>query len=148
MWFSHNSISKESACNAGDSHSIPGPGRYPGKGNGNPLLYSCLWNPMDRGAWQDTVHGVTRVRHDPATKPPPLSIYKRPVLIICSQFHLLLHHCSSWHYSGDGLLSPWSCVYWLLTRFSQYKIIVDLGEEETLKRSVSHILFSLDNILG
>ena len=40
------------------------------QGNGNPLQYSCLENPMDRGAWQATVHGVARVRHDLATKPP------------------------------------------------------------------------------
>ena len=44
------------------------------KANGNPLQYSCLENPMDRGAWQAAVHGVTRVRHDLATKPPPLNI--------------------------------------------------------------------------
>ena len=42
-----------------DSGSIPGSGRSPGGGNGNPLQYSCLENPMDRGAWQATVHGVT-----------------------------------------------------------------------------------------
>ena len=41
-----------------------------GEGNGNPLQYSCLENPMDRGAWQATVYGVTRVRHDSMTKPP------------------------------------------------------------------------------
>ena len=52
---------KESAVNAGDLGSIPGLGRARGEGNGNPLLYSCLENPMDRGAWQATVHGVTRV---------------------------------------------------------------------------------------
>ena len=46
---------KESACNAGDLGSIPGSGRSPGEGNGNPLHYSCLENPMDRGAWQATV---------------------------------------------------------------------------------------------
>ena len=46
-----------SACNAGDLGSIPGPGRSPGEGNGNPLQYSCLENPMDRGAWRATVHG-------------------------------------------------------------------------------------------
>ena len=45
---------KESACNAGDLGSIHGSGRCPGKGNGNPLQYSCLENPMDRGAWQTT----------------------------------------------------------------------------------------------
>ena len=43
---------KESACNAGDPGLIPGLGRFPGEGNGNPLQYSCLGNPMDRGAWQ------------------------------------------------------------------------------------------------
>ena len=51
---------------------VPGSGRSPGKGNGNPVQYSCLENPTDRGAWQATVHGVTRVRHDLATKPPPV----------------------------------------------------------------------------
>ena len=50
---------KESACNAGDQDSIPGLGRSFGEGNGNPLQYSCLENPMDRGAWRATVHGVT-----------------------------------------------------------------------------------------
>ena len=53
------SDSKESACNAGDRGSIPGLGRSPGKGNGNPLQYSCLENSMDRGAWWATVHEVT-----------------------------------------------------------------------------------------
>ena len=47
-----------SACNVGDLGSIPGSGRSPGEGNGNPLQYSCLENPMDRGAWWATVHGV------------------------------------------------------------------------------------------
>ena len=50
---------KESACNAGDPASIPGLGRSPGKGNGNPLQYSCQENPTDRGAWWVTDHGVT-----------------------------------------------------------------------------------------
>ena len=48
MGFPGGSDGKESACNAGDVGSIPGPGRYPGEGNGNPLQYSCLGNPMDR----------------------------------------------------------------------------------------------------
>ena len=46
------------AGDAEDSGSIPGPGRFPGAGHGNPLQYSCLENPMDRGAWWATVHGV------------------------------------------------------------------------------------------
>ena len=49
---------KESACNAGDLCSMPGVGRSPGGGHGNPLQYSCLENPMDREAWQATVQGV------------------------------------------------------------------------------------------
>ena len=51
---------KESACQAGDADSIPGSGRSAGEGNGNQFQYSCLGNPMDRGAWQATVHGVTK----------------------------------------------------------------------------------------
>ena len=51
---------KESASNAGDPSSIPGSGRSPGEGHGNPLQYSCLENPTDRGAWQATVHGVAK----------------------------------------------------------------------------------------
>ena len=58
--FSGGSEGKASACNAGDPGSIPGLGRSPGEGNGNPLQYSCLENAMDRGAWQATVHGVTK----------------------------------------------------------------------------------------
>ena len=55
--------SKESACNAedvGDDGSIPGSGRSPGGGSGNPFQYSCLENIMDRGAWQAIVHGLTK----------------------------------------------------------------------------------------
>ena len=70
MGFPHSSVGKESACSAGDLGLIPGSGRSPGEGNGNPLQYSCLENPMDRGAWQAIVHRVTRVRHDLVTKPP------------------------------------------------------------------------------
>ena len=70
MGFPHGSVGKSSACNAGGPGSIPGLRRSPGEGNGNPLKYSCLENPMDRGAWQATVLGITRVQHDLATKPP------------------------------------------------------------------------------
>ena len=51
---------EESARKAGDVGSIPGSGRFPGGGHANPLQYSCLENPMDRGAWQATVHGVAK----------------------------------------------------------------------------------------
>ena len=56
--FPRNSVGKESACRAEDLGSIPGSGRSPGEGNGNPLQYPCLENPMDRGAWGAAVHGV------------------------------------------------------------------------------------------
>ena len=56
--FHGGSEGKASACNVEDPGSIPGLGRSPGEGNGNPLQYSCLENPMDRGAWWATVHGV------------------------------------------------------------------------------------------
>ena len=69
--FPCSSVSRESACNSGDLGSIPGLGRSSGEGNGNPLQYSCLENPMDRGAWQATVHGITKVKHNLGTKPPP-----------------------------------------------------------------------------
>ena len=69
-----SSVSKESACNAGDPGLIPGSGRSPGERNGHPSSYSCLENRMDRGARQAIVHGVTRVGHDLATKPPSTTV--------------------------------------------------------------------------
>ena len=60
MGFPGGSDSKESACSVGDPGSIPGLGRSPGEGKGNALQYSCLENPMDGGAWQATVHGVSK----------------------------------------------------------------------------------------
>ena len=60
MGFPGSSDGKESACNVGNSASIPGSGRFSGEENSNPLQYSHLENPMDRGAWQVKVHGVTK----------------------------------------------------------------------------------------
>ena len=62
------SVEKNPPANAGITGSIPGSGRFPGEGHGNPLQYSCVGNPMDAGAWWATVHGVTRVTHDLVTK--------------------------------------------------------------------------------
>ena len=58
---------KNLPANARDMGSVPGSGRSPGEGNDNPLQYSRLGNPMDRGAWGAAVHGVARIRHDLAT---------------------------------------------------------------------------------
>ena len=60
--FPGGSIGKASAYNAGDLGLIPGLGRFPGEGNGNPLQHSCLENPVDGGAWYATVHGVSKSR--------------------------------------------------------------------------------------
>ena len=62
MSFSGGSDGKESSCNAGETSLIPGFGKSPGEMNGYPLQYSCLENPMHRGAWEATVHRVTESR--------------------------------------------------------------------------------------
>ena len=79
--FPYSSVGKESACNAGDLRLIPGSGRSPEEGNGNPLQYSCLENLMDKGAWWATVHGVKRVGHNLATK-----LSSAPVIINLCHF--------------------------------------------------------------
>ena len=62
LGFPGGSDDKESACNAGDPGSVPGLGRSPEEGHGNPLQHFCLGNPMDRRAWWATVHGVAKSR--------------------------------------------------------------------------------------
>ena len=71
MGFPSGPMEENSPANAGDAGLIPASGRFPGEGNGNPLQNSCLENSMDRGAWQATVHGVSRVKHNLQTKPAP-----------------------------------------------------------------------------
>ena len=64
--FPGGSDGKESACNAEDLGLIPGLGRSPGEGNGNPLQYSCLENSMDRGDWRAIAHGLTKSQTQPS----------------------------------------------------------------------------------
>ena len=66
--FPCGSEGKASAYNAGDRGLVPGSGRFPGEGHGNPLQYSCLENPVDRGAWWATVHGVAELDMTEATQ--------------------------------------------------------------------------------
>ena len=79
-----SSVGKESTENARDPGLIPGLGRSPGEGNGNPLQYSCLENPMDCSLPGSSIHRVTRVGHDLVTKPPPPEI---PREISCKDGH-------------------------------------------------------------
>ena len=79
--FPGGSVVKNPPASAGDAGSIPGSGRSLGEGNGNPLQYSCLGNPVDRGVWKSTVDGVARVGHNLATKLPP------PFLLLTSLFY-------------------------------------------------------------
>ena len=88
MSFPGGSEVKASACNTGDPGSIPGLGRSLGEGNGNLLQYSCLENPMDRGAWSATVHGFAKSR----TR--------------LSDFTSLHAHCSTGGGYGNPLLYP------------------------------------------
>ena len=81
LGFPHSSVGKKSACNARDLGSIPGLGRSPGEGNGDTFQYPCLENPMERGAWQDIVHGVSRVGHNLVTKPPLPYLINNVVLV-------------------------------------------------------------------
>ena len=80
MGFPGGSVVKNLHANAGDLGSISGSGISPGEGNGNPLQYSCLGNPMGRGTWWAMVNGVARVRHDLVmTQQQSTSLYIHPI---------------------------------------------------------------------
>ena len=93
---------KESTCQTGDVSSIAGLGRSPGEENDNPVQYSCPENHTDRGAWQATVHGVTRVRHDWVNSNNTTMFHKRTRKW---KWKLLSVSNSLWPY---GLYSPWN----------------------------------------
>ena len=69
---------KESTCQSRRYRFDPWVRKIPGEGNGNPLQYSCLENPIDRGTWRATVHGFARVGHNLVTKPPPVRTHSKP----------------------------------------------------------------------
>ena len=82
--FPGGSEDKASACNAGDPGSIPGLGRSPGEESSNPFQYSCLENPMDRGAWQAAVHGVAKsqTRLSDLTSPTCSPLYLNEITLL------------------------------------------------------------------
>ena len=86
--FPGGSEGKESACSVGDLGLNPGSGRSPGKGNGNPLQYSCLENSVDGGAWWATVYGVAESSCSAASFIPP-------IVSLCISFSPLFHLLSS-----------------------------------------------------
>ena len=75
--FPGSSDGKESTSKAEDLGSVPGLGRSPGGGHGNPLQYSCLENPMDRGAWQATVHWITELEMTEQLSTAHIHLYKQ-----------------------------------------------------------------------
>ena len=118
--FPGGSDDKGSVCNVRDPGSIPGLGRYPGEGNGSPLQYSCLENPMDRGAWQATVHRVTQSQQDRSYLATHIIWLLQPVSPFRS-FALFLkpHFLHLWNGNRaclTSLLSEWhiSCMWKIL----------------------------------
>ena len=105
--FPDGSDCKESACKAEDLGSILGYGRSPGEGNGNPLQYSCLENPMDRGAWWATIHGATNSWTQ------------------LSDFHSL----SSWKIMGH--IFPSHYILWILT--TGLRVIESMGCRQRIR---------------
>ena len=109
---------KKSVCKAGDMSSILGSGRFPGEGNGYPLQYSCLKNPMDRRTWQATVHGVTKGQTQPSNYHSLMYLwlknqvfYRTCALPLTWPLHLIL---SSKHYVFHSSFRVFLRDQWLL----------------------------------
>ena len=115
--FPAGSEGKASACNAGDPSSIPGSGRSPGEGNGNPLQYSCLENPMDGGVWWATAHGVAKSRTRLSDFTFTLALFLNfYLLFICLAAQVLIAACGI-QFPDEGLnldpaLGAWSLSHW------------------------------------
>ena len=107
---------KKAACNAEDTVSLPGSGRSPGEGNGNPLQYSCLGNPMDRGAWWPMDLGVARVEHNFVTKLPPSSqgygvMKKTTVIYVPRRYNCCCCLLFSCYIVSESFATPWTLAH-------------------------------------
>ena len=98
---------KASAHNVGDPGSIPGSGRSPGEGNGNPLQYSCLENPTDGGAWWATVHGVAKSRTWLSNFMEVMEWVKKPITLRVWSHHTQTGQCreACWATSEELLIT-------------------------------------------
>ena len=117
---------KESASNTGDESSIPGLGRSPGEGNGNPLQYSCLGNPMDTGAWQATVHRVTKSQTPMTHRLNNMShLVSINWIVVAGAVHLLSHvrlFATSWTEACQA--SPSFTIYWSLFKPMSIELVM------------------------
>ena len=138
MGFPSGSDSKESTYNAGDLGLIPGLGRSPGEGNGNPLQYSCLENSMDRGAWRVIVLGLQRVGHDWVTN-TWRAVWSSGKSIVTGVMHTCVH---------DLVLPPSYCLtslnfHFLFCKmgviFLFYRMVI-LTEAVTVKKLINRNL--------
>ena len=142
--FPHVSAGKESACSAGDTgdvNLIPGLGRSPGEGNGNPLQCSCLENPTDGGAWRATGHRGAQVRQDLATKPLPLlpkSDYFRKILDIQRKLKLMysmvIQNIKQTEMEHESVTCSSHEVHW------SWHHLVDIKQERIYLRKISECL--------
>ena len=134
--FPGGSVSKESACNAGDSGdagSIPGLGGAPKEGNGNPLQYCCLENPMDKGAWWVTVHGVTKSWTQLSTT--LVCMYKAVTYKGFINHHLL--YLGKFLYKITKFSSRCCTIAIRLWFLSSFRIIRSLGWEDPLEEGMT-----------
>ena len=113
--FHGGSKDKESACSAGDLGSIPGSGRSPGEGNGNPLQYSYLENPTDRGAWWASVHGDTKS--------------------VMAEWLTLSHSCAHMGWTRDKAPKNWSFDFWCWRRLLRVPLTARRSNQSILKET-------------
>ena len=131
LGFPGSSDCRESACSAGDLGSIPGLGRSPGERNSKPCQYSCLGNPMDRGAWQATVHGVEKSQTQLNTAQPS----SKSEVCMCS-------HQSRQSTSPDRPQFPQPLEMWLLLPELPFLCLCLSGSYASFKTQLKHYFLS------